>query len=1856
LLLVFFVFFGILGVQLFQGTTHGQCMIGGWGYDEELGPNKTFVIDGTEYWNRDALIQEIKTITGKQTDKALLFDYDPLYGHKGPTFANDVAVSGMYFMQDGNDEALCALNDWQFWSETGAPLFVSDSTEREFGRKCEDVELGGVTIPRFCARYSWADGAQKGFLFLPTYGTGNFDSFFEACGTMWTSITLEGWVDIMYAVSEGFGQAYLYFGESSGFIVNLYFIILWWLGNLLLLNLVLAVIEEQYSNAVEVDDDEDEAEEGVVYAAAGGGEIENKGNMKSSIVQSGAGSDEGGLIPFFYNITEMAVFQNTVSFAILANSVTMGIHNYQNNVDYIRDNVSYGMGETTVQVLEIFEYTFFVIFWVEMIIKLLGLGPRGYVKDTWNVFDGFIVLMSTVDVILTQTDSDSGGGILSVLKVMRTFRLIRLFKLAFKSWPALRTVVVKIQQTFKTAVYLVALLTFMVFIFGLAGMKIFGGRFGHCGYEGNDDFAKFGLCCTNSQMNFEYGGPDDYGWGQIVFHGLTPCTDSTLLRMGPHSEDPPRHHFDTIFWAMMTVFQVLTGENWNEVFYNSLKSTVLHGDTYEFDAWEYLDQVGVVLYFVCLTIIGQWLILGIFLAILLPSIDEEEDGEIDAQLETKGESSTKVVPVQDGQGDAEGEGNEGDGKKKEGYVLAGKSLGCLSVGNPVRTLFFNAIKYKHFDNFILAVILLSTFLLCYGDPAYTPPWLKAVNLVITIIFLIECCMKIVALGLKPESEHAYLNDGWNVLDFIIVLISIVELALAGQGGGAVSALKALRAMRGLRPLRAVKRYPGMMLVVQTILQSLPSMLAPTMVLVFYYTVLAIMATHIFAGQMNSCNDGEKICRPGVKIFNDHPDLYCNPLYWPPEIKEYYNSMEWFDVDEYEKRFEDSNEVKGEKCLFEIDFPYGLGCHERSLGNLNSPGSTNLICDPEVWREDYPEVYQWASGGASGDGAIPDWDTYTYLGDVSCRDDVDFPFGLKMRPLDEMTEENWEHPDLMCDPSLWPADVYQLAKDNPDLWITGQDLAALEDKWGEGGDCSPYNEFHIRGLSEVNQKHCCDPSVPFPYGLQREAETGPACSGSFLVADTDLCGLLPFTSFVGICQQMAYCDMLDGSELESLEKGTATSICDKMFFAPRKWGPPLQNFDWIWSSFVTTFECTTGEMWPDIMYTTLDTVGVDQPTSYDYRLTIPGLFFVIFVNFGGAMVILNLPIAVVCDNYNEMKENNSGGLLTESQKEWFEKQKAALRARPEKDENLRSPNNPIRAKIYKLVESKWFEMAIIACILLNTLTMMMDAFGDPYRYYSSRNNWSTLGGINFFFGLVFTAEALLKMIAFDVKYLYAAPLTWNQFDFFLVVLFWIEEGNLPLPFQPTFLRVLRVFRVMRLFKVNKDLRKTVSTVMLSIPQLCNVGLVLLLFQIMYSILGKELFWRVKFQENIFEYANFRYFWTSYLLLNRAMSGESYNALMHDCRVQWPYCSEQLLCYHQDLKFVACEGYLVDKDDPTKGFQDEFSSDIQFFVCNDNGCEARDGDHDDLASEGWIVDGYNCGYPFTAQFYFITYFIVIGLMFLGIFVAIILDANAESSAAEGSPIHEEHIDSFKKAWTKLDKNASGYIQVEQLPVLLRKVRWPLGLEGAPMRIAKGKESLKIAKAIVGYSKVQKNGQLFFNDVLSGLVSFALARDEDDCDKEVHVENTEIAMKLLNDQRARKLPRSVTREFKAMEAQTDEKGLTIDIIIATVVIQSYFRRIRSRKNMEKNGKGREGTDTTKEEKTPAVENPSKTEEAKPSPAQEDGKGDSKTINEQKASNSDDAKAADSGGVKPDGESEKNEDNVPGQVNPSKGDTAQS
>lgn len=57
-------------------------------------------------------------------------------------------------------------------------------------------------------------------------------------------------------------------------------------------------------------------------------------------------------------------------------------------------------------------------------------------------------------------------------------------------------------------------------------------------------------------------------------------------------------------------------------------------------------------------------------------------------------------------------------------------------------------------------------------------------------------------------KHAYLKDPFNVLDFIIVLFSILNWLLESQSDVSITWVKGFRALRALRPLRMVSKNDG----------------------------------------------------------------------------------------------------------------------------------------------------------------------------------------------------------------------------------------------------------------------------------------------------------------------------------------------------------------------------------------------------------------------------------------------------------------------------------------------------------------------------------------------------------------------------------------------------------------------------------------------------------------------------------------------------------------------------------------------------------------------------------------------------------------------------------------------------------------------------------------------------------------------------------------------------------------------------------------------------------------------------------------------------------------------------------------
>jgi len=75
--------------------------------------------------------------------------------------------------------------------------------------------------------------------------------------------------------------------------------------------------------------------------------------------------------------------------------------------------------------------------------------------------------------------------------------------------------------------------------------------------------------------------------------------------------------------------------------------------------------------------------------------------------------------------------------------------------------------------------------------------------IFTVIFTIELILKWFAYGIKN-----YFTNGWNWLDFLIVVVSVLGSFLDWLGVADIPAFKSMRTLRALRPLKALSRFEG----------------------------------------------------------------------------------------------------------------------------------------------------------------------------------------------------------------------------------------------------------------------------------------------------------------------------------------------------------------------------------------------------------------------------------------------------------------------------------------------------------------------------------------------------------------------------------------------------------------------------------------------------------------------------------------------------------------------------------------------------------------------------------------------------------------------------------------------------------------------------------------------------------------------------------------------------------------------------------------------------------------------------------------------------------------------------------------
>ncbi|XP_077956403.1 voltage-dependent L-type calcium channel subunit alpha-1C isoform X6 [Gasterosteus aculeatus] len=214
-----------------------------------------------------------------------------------------------------------------------------------------------------------------------------------------------------------------------------------------------------------------------------------------------------------------------------------------------------------------------------------------------------------------------------------------------------------------------------------------------------------------------------------------------------------------------------------------------------------------------------------------------------------------------------------------------RALLCLTLKNPIRRACISIVEWKPFE----IIILMTIFANCVALAVYIPfpeddsnatnSNLERVEYLFLIIFTVEAFLKVIAYGLLFH-PNAYLRNGWNLLDFIIVVVglfsAILEQATKGDGGTPIGGkaagfdVKALRAFRVLRPLRLVSGVPSLQVVLNSIIKAMVPLLHIALLVLFVIIIYAIIGLELFMGKMH------KTCSNHIGTIAEEKPAPCAP--------------------------------------------------------------------------------------------------------------------------------------------------------------------------------------------------------------------------------------------------------------------------------------------------------------------------------------------------------------------------------------------------------------------------------------------------------------------------------------------------------------------------------------------------------------------------------------------------------------------------------------------------------------------------------------------------------------------------------------------------------------------------------------------------------------------------------------------------------------------------------------------------------------------------------------------------------------------------------------------------------------------
>nr|XP_060622034.1 voltage-dependent L-type calcium channel subunit alpha-1D isoform X16 [Anolis sagrei ordinatus] len=710
----------------------------------------------------------------------------------------------------------------------------------------------------------------------PNGGITNFDNFGYAMLTVFQCITMEGWTDVLYWMNDAMGFE----------LPWVYFVSLVIFGSFFVLNLVLGVLSGEFSKEREkakargdfqklrekqqleedlkgyldwitqAEDIDPENEE------EGDGEGKRNTSMQASETESvntenvaGEGESPACCGTLCQVISKTKFSRrwrrwnrfNRRRCRAAVKSVSFYwlviVLVFLNTLTISSEH--YNQPDWLTQIQDIANKVLLALFTCEMLIKMYSLGLQSYFVSLFNRFDCFVVCGGIVETILVELEIMSPLGI----SVFRCVRLLRIFKVT-RHWTSLSNLVASLLNSMKSIASLLLLLFLFIIIFSLLGMQLFGGKF-----------------------NF----------------------DETQTK---------RSTFDNFPQALLTVFQILTGEDWNAVMYDGIMA---YGGPSS-------SGMVVCVYFIILFICGNYILLNVFLAIAVDNLADaeslntaqKEEAEEKERKKTARKESLDIKKGDKAEGDQKkakdskvtiNEYGEGEDEDKDPYppcdvpvgeeeeeeeeepevpagprprriselnmkekmtpIPEGSSFFIFSATNPIRVACHRLINHHIFTNLILVFIMLSSASLAAEDPIRSHSFRNNIlgyfDYAFTAIFTVEILLKLTVFGAFLH-KGSFCRNYFNLLDLLVVGVSLVSFGIQSS---AISVVKILRVLRVLRPLRAINRAKGLKHVVQCVfvaIRTIGNIMIVTTLLQFMFACIGVQ---LFKGKFYRCTDEAK---------------------------------------------------------------------------------------------------------------------------------------------------------------------------------------------------------------------------------------------------------------------------------------------------------------------------------------------------------------------------------------------------------------------------------------------------------------------------------------------------------------------------------------------------------------------------------------------------------------------------------------------------------------------------------------------------------------------------------------------------------------------------------------------------------------------------------------------------------------------------------------------------------------------------------------------------------------------------------------------------------------------------------------